>query len=263
MSPCSLASRRVASLAAAVACLFCLAAAYAQAPATNPPLTAVLATNLVAPAPTAGSVPALSPNPSASAVTNTAVAPGTNLVTGTSMDNLDNAYRLQVGDRLSFRIVEDLEPAVALVISDTGDLEVPYIGRYRAIAKTCRQLAQELKTELEKEYYYQATVMVAVDQFSPTRGKIYLIGAVRVPGPQEIPGDETYTISKAIMRAGGFAEYGDGKKVKITRKRGAAASENLSFVINVMEIIEKGKTDADIQLEPGDLIYVPNKLFGL
>ena len=125
------------------------------------------------------------------------------------MDALDDKHQLAIGDRLSFRIVEDEENPKELVVTDSGELEVPYLGRFPAVGKSCKELAWALKGELEKEYYYQATVIVAVDLMAKSRGKVYLAGAVRLPGPHEIPSDEELTVSKAILRAGGFADFAD------------------------------------------------------
>jgi polysaccharide export outer membrane protein len=172
------------------------------------------------------------------------------------MDALDDKHKLSIGDRLSFRIVEDEEDPRPLVVSDLVDLEVPYIGRYPAWARRARSWPA-LKAELEKEYYYNATVIVAVDVMAKTRGRVYLVGPVRMPGPQEIPTDEVLTLSKAILRAGGFNDFADKKNVKVTRKSGGA---DKGFVVDVAEILEKGRTDADLPLEPGDLIYIPERL---
>ena len=116
--------------------------------------------------------------------------------------------------------------------------------------------ARELKTALENEYYYQATVIIAVDLMAKSRGKVYLVGPVRMPGPQEIPSDEVLTLSKAILRAGGFGNFADRKNVKITRKVGG---QDKTFVVNVIDILEKGKTTDDLPLEPGDFIYSPER----
>jgi len=172
------------------------------------------------------------------------------------MESLDDKYRLAVGDRLSYRIIEDEEDPKPLPVTDSGDVEFPYIGRFAAVGKTCRELAYALKTELEKDYYYHATVVIAVDFMTKNRGKVYLIGPVRVPGPQDIPNDETLTLSKAILRAGGFSEFADMKSVKVTRK---VAGADKTFTVNVAEILEKGKTAGDISLEPGDFVYVPER----
>jgi len=194
--------------------------------------------------------------------TNTAnLVQGTNTVASAStnvMDTLDDKHKLAIGDRLSFRIVEDEEDPKELSVTDSGDVEIPpYLGRFPAEGKTCKQLAFELKKELEKEYYYQATVVVAVDLMTKSRGKVYLVGPVRNPGPQDIPSDEVFTLSKAILRAGGFGDFADKKDVKVTRKD--EAGNDKTFTVNVADILEKGKTEGDMTLQPGDFIYVPER----
>jgi protein involved in polysaccharide export with SLBB domain len=177
-----------------------------------------------------------------------------------SMDALDDQYRLAIGDRISFRIEEDEDDPRPLFVMDSGDLEVPYIGRYPAAGKTCKELAQALKVEFEKNYYYRATVIIAVDLMTKSRGKVYLVGAVRMPGPQDIPSDEVFSVSKAVLRAGGFTDYADKRDVKVTRKGGTPGAADQNFTVNVGEILEKGKIDTDLTLQAGDLIYIPERL---
>ena len=178
-----------------------------------------------------------------------------------SMEALDDSYKLGIGDRLSFKIVEDNDDSKSLQVTDSGDIEFPYIGRFPAVGKTCQQLADELKARYEKEYYLHATVIVAVDFKARSQGKIYLIGAVGVPGPQEIPSDEQFTLSKAILRAGGFTDFADQHHVRVTRKEpGQKASENKVYIVDVGKILTKGQTDLDMDLESGDFIYIPEKM---
>jgi len=176
-----------------------------------------------------------------------------------SMDALDDKHRLAIGDRLSFRIVEDEEDPKPIYVTDSGDLELPYIGRYPAEGKTCLQLARELKREYEKDYYHNATVIVAVDVMAKTRGRVYLVGPVRAGGPQEVPTDEVFTLSKAILRAGGFTDFADRRNVRVTRKGSGPAGQDKVFTVDVAQILEKGKSELDIVLEPGDFIYIPER----
>jgi protein involved in polysaccharide export with SLBB domain len=213
----------------------------------------------------------------AAPITNTTAA-ATNL-SQTSATNsaavLDDKHKLAIGDRLSFRIVEDEDNPKPLFVTDSGEVEVPYIGRVPAENKTCRQLAAEIKTALEKEYYYQATVVLAVDLMSKSHGRVYLVGAVRLPGPVELPSDEVLTLSKAILRAGGFTDFADRRHVKVTRKDttgkdttgkeamakdATGKDDKRTFTVDVGEIFDKGKIETDLTLEPGDLIYVPDRL---
>jgi protein involved in polysaccharide export with SLBB domain len=214
------------------------------------------ATNVVPATPRiASNAPPNAASPVSQTTSNLSLTASTN-----SMDALDDQHKLAIGDRLSFRIVEDEDDPKPLLVTDSGDLEFPYLGRFPAVGRTCKQLARQLKAELEKEYYYQATVIIAVDIMTKSRGKVYLVGPVRTPGPQEIPSDEVLTLSKAILRAGGFGDYADKHKVRVTRKGGAAGGQDQVLTVDVARILEKGMTESDLPLEPGDLIYVPERL---
>ncbi|MBA3607945.1 MAG: polysaccharide biosynthesis/export family protein [Chthoniobacterales bacterium] len=173
-----------------------------------------------------------------------------------SMGVLDDKKRLGSDDFVSFRVVEDRDnESQRLRVNDNGELEVPYIGLIPAAGKTCRELAFNIKSALEKEYYYHATVILAVDRVSEkSRGKVYVYGAVKGQGPQEIPTDETYTVSKAVIRAGGFGDFADKRKVKVTRKNGQ------DMVVDLKRVIEQGRSEDDVVLQPDDQIYVPQRL---
>ena len=176
-----------------------------------------------------------------------------------SMTVLDDKKRLGPNDYVSFRVVEDRDnESQRLRVNDNGELEVPYAGLVPAAGRTCKQIAYSVKAALEKEYYYNATVIMAVDRISEkSRGKVYVIGSVRGPGPQEIPPDETYTVSKAIIRAGGFGDFANKRKVKLTRKNGEALE------VDLKRIIEQGRSDEDVVLQPDDQVFVPQRLINM
>lgn len=199
-----------------------------------------------------------SPATSLPAFTNAPQADLTNNLTN-SMEALDDKHTLAIGDVLSFRIVEDEDDPRTLVVTDSGELEVPYIGRFPAENRTCKQLAREIKAALEKDYYYQATVIIAVNTMTKSRGKVYLVGAVREPGPEDLPSDEVLTLSKAVLRAGGFNDFSDRKHVKITREGSAGQSGKETLVVDVGQIFDEGKTEKDVPLKAGDLIYIPER----
>jgi polysaccharide export outer membrane protein len=173
-----------------------------------------------------------------------------------SMTVLDDKKKLGSNDFVSFRVVEDRDnESQHLRVNDSGELEVPYVGLVQAAGKSCKELAYAIKAALEREYYYHATVILAVDHISEkSRGKVYVYGSVKAQGPQEIPADESYTVSKAVIRAGGFGDFADKKKIKLTRKTGETT------VINLKRVIEEGHTDEDVVVHPDDQIYVPQKL---
>lgn len=175
-----------------------------------------------------------------------------------NMDSLDDKQKLAVGDTVTFRVVEDQEDAKLLPITDAGQLDVPELGLVTASGKTCKQLALEIKSRLEQTTYYRATVIVGVQLLNKTMSgrRVYVAGQVRKAGPQEIPAGETWTVSKAILNAGGFTDYADKKKVRLVRSE-AKGVPATTLVLNVAEIWEKGRTERDLPVEAEDLIYIP------
>ena len=172
----------------------------------------------------------------------------------------DDKYKLRVGDRISLQILEDRDAPKSLVVADSGELDVPYVGRVAASDKTCKQLAEELKTRLEKEYYHRATVIIALDVANKLLGRVYVWGQVRQQGGIDLTVNENLTAGKAILRAGGFGDFANKKRVKVVRSGGAGSAGKQTFELNMVEILEKGKTDLDVVLQPDDFIIVPSRL---
>ena len=98
----------------------------------------------------------------------------------------DDKYKLRVGDRVSLQILEDRDAPRSLVVADSGELDVPYVGRVQAADKTSKQLADELKMQLEKEYYHRATVVISLDLANKLLGRVYVWGQVRNQGPIDV-----------------------------------------------------------------------------
>jgi polysaccharide biosynthesis/export protein len=202
----------------------------------------------------ASPIPSIAKTPSADLPPTTSTVMRTN-----SMEVLDDKKKLGPNDFVSFRVVEDRDnDSQRLRVNDSGELEVPYVGLVPAQGKTCKELAFNIKSALEKEYYYHATVILAVDRVSEkSRGRIYVYGSVKSQGPQEVPPDESYTVSKAIIRAGGFGDFANKRKVKVTRKNGK------DFTVDLKRVIEEGHTEEDVVLQPDDQIYVPQRLINM
>ncbi|MEA3186578.1 MAG: polysaccharide biosynthesis/export protein [Chthoniobacter sp.] len=176
-----------------------------------------------------------------------------------SMDVLNDKTKLNNGDRLSFRVVEERKEPIPLMVTDSGEIEVPFIGRVSAAGKTCKQLAHEIKPLLEKEYFFRATVIIGLDTLSTrSRGKVYLMGQLKTQGAMDIPADEVLTVSKVILRAGGLADFANRRKVKLVRKNAAGATD--TTIVDLVEILDKGRMEKDPVIEPDDLIVVPERL---
>lgn len=87
-------------------------------------------------------------------------------------------------------------------------------------------------------------------------GKIYLTGEVARPGTIEMRANESLTLTQAILQSGGFSDFANRRKVKLVRK---TASNSEVKIVDVSVIVDKGRTDLDVPLKPGDVIVVPER----
>jgi protein involved in polysaccharide export with SLBB domain len=177
------------------------------------------------------------------------------------MASLDDTKKLGPGDIATYRVLEDQDETKPLTVSDAGDLDVPYLGLVHATKKTCKQLALEIKGVLEKNTYRRATVIISLQEINTKRilGKVYVVGQVRQQGPEEIPDDEIFTVSKAILKAGGFSDFADKRKVRLIRGGARGQDSKNNQIINVEDIWAKGKSANDIPVAADDMIYVPKR----
>lgn len=183
--------------------------------------------------------------------------------------SMDEKHKLRPGDVVSFRIVEDREEeAKKLQIADSGELDIPYIGRVVVADKNCKELAAELKSALEKDYYYHATVIIGLESISKVvvvkevkePQRVYVWGQVQTQGPVTIPPGEKFTAGKAILVAGGFANFADKKKVRVIRAAKDGKSNKETMELDMVEILEKGKPEKDVVLQPEDMVFIPQRL---
>ena len=182
-----------------------------------------------------------------------------NAATLASMDVLDTTQPISPGDTISIRVLEDRRDALQQVVAVTGEVNAPYVGLVKAQGKTCRELAYSIKRELEKNFFKNATVLVAIDQYSVAAQKrnavvelefYVMFGFVARQGKYDLPTDEDITISQAILRAGGFAQFANKGQVKVIRK---TPRGNKTILVNVDAIMQRGDLDKDIYLRKDDV----------
>lgn len=177
------------------------------------------------------------------------------------MNTLDDIQKLQKGYVLDYQVFEDRDEPIKLTVTDSGDLVIPYFeGLIRAAGKTCRQVAFDVKKELENTHYKRATVRVSISSIAYTNiGTFSVQGYVKTPGLYQLLPGETYTVAMAIAKAGGGTDFANLRKVMLTRVM--EDGERRSFTINVKRVVEEGKLEEDMDIQAADQIYVPQSFF--
>ena len=102
-------------------------------------------------------------------------------------------------------------------------------------------------------------MIISLDEANKILGQVYVWGQVRTQGAIDLKVNEPLTAGKAILRAGGFGDFANKKKIKVIRSS-ANQGEKRTFELDMAEILEDGKMEKDVQLQPDDFIIVPARL---
>jgi polysaccharide export outer membrane protein len=136
-------------------------------------------------------------------------------------------------------------------VSESGMINMPFIGQVRAVGLRSEQLASILQQRYQSEGIYTNPTFQVIDSSDKTVDErvVYVGGQVKRSGPVPIRGN--LTLYQAIQAAGGPTEFGSMKRVRLLR--GGAQKE---YDVSVSQFMR-------IPLVPNDTIEVPQKnMFG-
>lgn len=138
--------------------------------------------------------------------------------------------------------------APGFIVSATGEISFPYIGKVRLQGLTEIESA-DLITRRIADYIRDPQVTVRIQAFRSRRA--YVEGEVRTPGLQ-IFTDVPMTLAEAISRSGGITANGDRSAVSLTR-------DNRTYALNLAALQDQGLSASRIPLLNGDVVNVRNR----
>lgn len=133
-------------------------------------------------------------------------------------------------------------------IDDSGNINLPYINLVKIAGLETSQAQTLIEDKLKADKIYtHPTITLAIQQ---GQRFINVGGSVRAPG--RVPYTADLTVMSTINAAGGFNDYADRKRVRLTR----------DGKVQVIDTRKISKNPAlDLKVLPGDQIEVPQSLW--
>lgn len=168
-----------------------------------------------------------------------------------------NAYRIGVDDSISINVWKNPELSVIVPVRPDGKISMPLIGDVQAAGYTPEEVSIIIKKRLQN-YIRDPNVTLMVSEL---QSHAYLT-RVRVTGAVENQSSLNYrqgmTVLDAVLEAGGVNNFAAPDKTKLYRK---ISGKTRVISIYLGDILYKGKLSTNIELRPGDIITVPERLF--
>lgn len=153
------------------------------------------------------------------------------------------------GDVVEVRVFNEPELSGTHQVTPNGSIRLPLVGVVAAAGITPDELTVRIEQAYNERYLKNADVSLLVREFNSR--KVYVLGQVAKPG--QYPFDGKLTVIGAIARAGGTLKTADSNRALLTR--GDDDGEQVRVVVEI-SAIERGQAP-DVELLPGDIIYVP------
>lgn len=160
---------------------------------------------------------------------------------------------LGIGDVVEVRVFGEAELTGTHQISELGTIRLPLVGAIVAAGLSPDELAAAIAAAYNGRYLRSAEVSLFVKERNSQ--KVFVLGQVAKPGAVPIAG-RRITVIEAIAQAGGTSKLADASRVVLTRD---SAGTQVRVAVDVAAI---GRGQApDIEMQPGDILFVPETLF--
>lgn len=159
-------------------------------------------------------------------------------------------------DRLNVFVWRAPELSSEISVRPDGRISTPLVDDMVAAGKTPAELASAIEEAL-RDYVRTPQVTVIVSDFSSTFDQ-----QVRVLGeaqqPSAIPYQAGMTTLDVMIAVGGLTEFAAGNRAKLIRGRG---EDKQTYRLRLGDLLRQGDVSADVALQPGDVILIPETLF--
>jgi polysaccharide export outer membrane protein len=162
------------------------------------------------------------------------------------------ASTLGPNDVFEVRVYQEPELSGLYQVGPQGEIMFPLCKKVAVIGLTANGVAEKLRACLSQGFLRSPQVSVLVKEFNSR--KVFVFGEVQKPGTFAY--EDGMSVVQALTLAGGFTKQAAQNSTSVTR---LVNGQEVKMKVNVQDIA-LGKA-ANVKLEPGDIVYVPESMF--
>jgi polysaccharide export outer membrane protein len=161
-------------------------------------------------------------------------------------------------DELTINVWRNDELGAKVEVRPDGRITTPLVPDMPAVGKTPTMLAEDIRLQLS-QYITDPIVTVMVDKFAGTFSQqIRVVGASEKPA--SLPYRANMTVLDAMIAVGGLGEFASGNRAKLIRFDKQAGKQK-EYALRLGDLLKKGDASANVMLQPGDVIIIPESMF--
>jgi len=161
-------------------------------------------------------------------------------------------------DQLSIFVWRNPELSAKVTVRPDGRITTPLVSDMPAGGKTPAMLDDDMKISLWT-YIKDPIVSVIVESAQSTFSQqIRIVGATEKPA--SLPYRANMTLLDAMIAVGGLNQYAAGNRARLIRYNRDTGKQQ-EFNVRIGKLLKNGDPSANVRLEPGDVIIIPESMF--
>ena len=184
--------------------------------------------------------------------------PPAGFVSDAASAQVAESYLIGPLDEITIFVWRNAELGANVQVRPDGRITTPLISEMVAAGKTPAQLADDIRQALNA-YITDPQVSVMVNRPQGTFSQqIRIVGATERPAA--IPYRANMTLLDAMIAVGGLSEFAAGDRARLIRFDRQSGQQR-EYDLRIASLLRRGDVRANVRLEPGDVIIIPESMF--
>ena len=173
------------------------------------------------------------------------------------------SFKIITNDQIGVHVFGEEDLTTVQRVDAKGEINCILINQIHVAGLTIGEAQQVIADAYKKgQFLLHPIVTLSVETLAPRQVSVQ--GMVKNPGRFDLGIESGTTLLDIISKAGGFTDTAQGKTVKLTRVGPDGTPEvftrDIESVIKGKEQDKEKIKEANMLLEPGDVIYVPERI---
>jgi polysaccharide biosynthesis/export protein len=168
----------------------------------------------------------------------------------------EEKYKIGPGDALSISVWDNPDLTSNVPVRPDGYISLPLVGDIKADGLDAETLGKNIMNVLEAQLRNPKVTVIVSQVNSAFVSRVRVTGAVN--SPTSINYGKGMSILDLVLEAGGLNAVAAGSRAKLYRQ---VDGKLIEVMINLDDILLRGKMDTNFPLQPGDVLTVPERLF--
>jgi polysaccharide biosynthesis/export protein len=168
----------------------------------------------------------------------------------------EEKYKIGPGDVLSISVWDNPDLTSSVPVRPDGYISLPLAGDIKADGLDAETLAKSIMDDLGAQLRNPQVTVIVSQVNSAFVSRVRVTGAVN--SPISINYGKGMSILDLVLEAGGLNAVAAGSRAKLYRQ---VDGKLIEVIINLDDILLRGKMETNFPLQPGDVLTVPERLF--